>query len=217
MKYSRTRRVTAVFLASFALVTTSTVTSLATLALFSDVTRSTGHVTAGNLELEFKRTRLSGLIPNASNGILEEVSDDTIIDLKTDTNDIFNIEHAVPGMSVTATLELTNVGTVAFNAVVSIINVRLGQDEIAEASAKLAQNLDIQIYTLDGSNNKVGPEFKLSEYNSVTSFGEYRLINKNDKQVFYVEARLDESVGNDVQKGQASFDVHVDASQILTN
>lgn len=213
MNKYRGRRLFSVGMLSVALIGTASVGILTSYALFSDEAKSANHVTAGTLELEFKRTKLFGLFPNEQNGILEQREDTTVVDLKTDNSDIITITNAVPGMSITAEMELTNKGSVAFDTYVEIVDVTLGTGDIATASLNLSQELDIYLYTLNANNEKVGSTFKLSEYNSENDRLAFALINKEDSQKFYVEAKLDESVGNEVQNGQVSFDVHVTATQ----
>jgi hypothetical protein len=216
MNKQRRRRLFSVGLMLLALVSTTSIAGLTTFALYSDEAKNNGHINAGNLQVEFTRTKLFGLVPNEQNGLLEEMEDNTVVDLKTDTNDIFTIKNAVPGMSITAELELKNLGSVAFNSYVKIVDLTLGDGDIASASESLAEQLDIYLYTLDENNQKVGSNFKLSEYASSDATLEFSLINNGDSQKFYIDASLDSSVGNEVQNGQVTFDVHVDATQKTT-
>nr|MCR5505380.1 M73 family metallopeptidase [Bacilli bacterium] len=125
MKSSRKRRVIALALAGVAFLGATSVTIMGTMALFSDTKKANNHINAGSLNLGFELTNLKGKMPNASTGILEDVDDSTVVDLTADGAKIFDIDNAVPGLDLTATLRLTNNGSVAFSSVTSIVDLEL--------------------------------------------------------------------------------------------
>lgn len=132
----------------------------ATFALFSASRSTNVHLSAGTLDAGLYLTARNG-VEIGEDGVFDEVaSPESPVDLTKDGSAIFSIENIVPTMWQSATLRVTNEGSVAFDYSVSIVGVEAND---AATTAKLLSRLQVTVtpsqgqavtFTLDQATEK---------------------------------------------------------------
>lgn len=175
-----------------------------TYALWSDNTTAETHLSAGNLEVELKRTGLSKTYLDIDGYLKTETLQNTV-DFTSDTDEnvfgIGNSEKLVPGSEYSAKLELKNGGDVAFDYTVKI--------KLKGETSALAEQLKVYVNGVDKGS--------LSAYrDGVTVFSGAMAANDaaNEFTVKIVFENSDNEVEqNNAQNCTASFDLFVEATQ----
>ncbi len=86
-----------------------------TWALFTDEVKVNNHLSAGNLEVGLKRVDYTEYVLDGTTGLMTTKVDDEDIDLTVNNNEIFTVEKAVPTSWYEATIEVSNLGSAAFD------------------------------------------------------------------------------------------------------
>ena len=181
-----------------------------TYALWSKVETVTTHISAGKMDVGFKRIGLVKKVVNSSTGYLDEKTysaTEAEADLTQDDVNVFDIadgEKLVPGSSYEAELEIKNNGDVAFEFDVVI--------KLSSVSNKLAEQL---IVTVDGVEKGALSTFANDGQAVISTMA----VEKNAQKTFKVkiEFKDDNSVNNDAMSLNADFDLIVTATQKTTN
>lgn len=177
-----------------------------TFALFSDSKQVNNHLEAGTLKVGLIQTKVNGNRLSSS-GILENFTDNTRIDLTENSNKVFNLENACPGLEQSVSVEVSNLGTTAFTYDVKIIDLKAE----TENSKALASQLKIKVTNAAGVNEFWLKDFSLQE--NTVDLG-YILADKAS-QSFSISVIFVNLLGNnDSQKGSVSFDIQVSAVQM---
>ena len=116
------RRISSILLSAALLVASASAVVGATYALFSAEKTFPAHVTTGNLDFTLARTKVVSKVMD-SHGLLVDYTDPTMVDLTTTGEKAFEALNAVPGCEYTAHYQLDNIGTTAFDTIVSIEQV----------------------------------------------------------------------------------------------
>lgn len=177
-----------------------------TYALFSDSATVNNHLSAGSLKIGLARTGYSRHIL-AANGTMTDENDTARVDLTTDASKLFELENIVPTTACTATVEVTNKGTVAFDYGVRILFDSSSAD--AKSSA-LAQQLQITVKV----GNEVKGSFALADSGS-NDVDIGTMLAGSSAQSFTVSVTFvsDDNTNNTAQLGSVSFDLKVYATQ----
>lgn len=176
-----------------------------TYALWSDNTTAETHLSAGNLEVELKRTGLSKTYLDTDGYLKTETLQNTV-DFTSDTDEnVFGIgdsEMLVPGSEYSAKLELKNVGDVAFDYTVKI--------KLKSETNALAEQLKVYV------NGEAKGSLSALIGDGVTVFLGAMAANDaaDEFTVKIVFENSDNKVEqNNAQNCMASFDLFVEATQ----
>ncbi len=156
-----------------------------TFALFTDSVIVNNHLSAGNLDVGLYRISYKECILDA-NGLMAESAENTDrINLVTDANELFHVTDAVPTSWYQATMEVSNLGSTAFDYGVRILwtDTNVGDEEYCEKDEVLASQIRITV-TSDKIKRTVTDE-----------------NGENPVEVNYVTFMLDECAGNDISLG----------------
>lgn len=179
-----------------------------TFALFSDNATIHGHLEAGNLEITLKRTKLESH-KLSETGYFETVTNDKVVDFTNPSEDnIFDLgenDFVVPGSYYEATLEISNLSTVAFEYWLEIV--------ISEgADTELAKQLEIEVKANDKTATATAKDGLVvgSKAEPISSVG------VNEKQTFTVKVSFNDlDANNDAQNQKIKFDLLVSGVQVV--
>ncbi len=109
-----------------------------TFALFSDKVTVNNHLDAGNLDIGLHRTSLKKYELDETTGLMANKPENTDkVDLTKDNNPVFTMTNAVPTSRYEATIEVSNLGSTAFDYGVRILwSANQNQDDNDETLAK---------------------------------------------------------------------------------
>ena len=180
-------------------------------ALFTDSKRMSNHLRAGDLEVSLTRTSLEYSILDAD-GKLAVTKDDQTVDFTEITQEnVFGVTSErifiAPGSFFKATMQVTNIGNVAFTYDVGI--------QLANESNALAEQLQVIITRADGTSVST----TLSELADGATIQGGELLAGANSQSFTVEVRFidDTSINNAAQTQLSVFDLYVNAVQATGN
>lgn len=185
-----------------------------TFALFSDTVTVNNHLEAGSLKVGLKRTNYQQHVLD-ENGKMHEMSDNTIVDLLDTKDKVFNITNAVPTSWYSATIEVSNLGDIAFDYGVRILWNEVGS--ATEKQIKFAEQIMITVSETNGAQIK---EFKLVNYdgNDIEIGTISKKSDSTATQSFIVKAEfLNTPDNNETQLITLDFDLQVYALQNTTN
>lgn len=180
-------------------------------ALFTDSKRMSNHLRAGDLEVSLTRTSLEYSILDAD-GKLAVTKDDQTVDFTEITQEnVFGVTSErifiAPGSFFKATMQVANIGNVAFTYDVGI--------QLANESNALAEQLQVIITRADGTSVST----TLSELADGATIQGGELLAGANSQSFTVEVRFidDTSINNAAQTQLSVFDLYVNAVQATGN
>lgn len=193
-------RLKVVLVSIITIVLSSACLITATNALFTGDNEVKTHVVTGNLDFEFTRTRLVGQVLNEE-GYLEDYESTQLVDLTESGVDAFGINLMVPGSTYVGTFNLKNTGTTAFSSLISFTNLE-GENEYLLKQIKVTTEFNDNIveYTLDQFNT-----IKLDLGN----------LTVNTEVDFDIGITLPEATNNDAQDSEVSFDIRLEATQVI--
>lgn len=176
-------------------------------ALFSDSAEVNNHLSAGSLKVGLYRTEYETRTLN-SEGLIETVTDSTRVDLRSDGNAVFDVDNAAPTGTYKATIEVSNLGSVAFDYGVKI----LWTDDETDGTDQIFASQILVTISVGGTQKA---SFLLAdcakEENSVTLGS---ILANSDAQTFTVEAEFcDQTENNSAQLATIEFDLQVFATQ----
>lgn len=181
-----------------------------TFVLFDESKETNNHVQAGNLSISAEMVSLEGT-KLGKDGLLKEFSDTEGVDLNEDASSIFSIDGAIPGQTQTATVQLNNMGQIAFEFAVLIVDL---ETETAQDEA-LARQIRITIEPVnvdEVEGEKVS--FLLSDYELETSVADFGYVLAGGEAIFKVTATFENSEDNNAaQQGKVLFDIQIRAVQ----
>ncbi len=182
-----------------------------TYALWSQSVKIENHLVAGELKVKLERTDLTKHVLDATTGYMTDINDSTDVDLTSGaTVNVFGIEEdekIVPTSSYTATLKLTNEGTVAVKYDIVI--------KLTSVSNELAQQLMVSI---DGGTPKALSALNAEGESIVSS----DIAKGGEPKTFTVtiafanDADTTGITNNDAMNKEAQFDLIVKAVQATT-
>lgn len=200
-----------------------------TYALFTGNVEVNNHLSAGNLKVGL--TRVSYKEHNLDErGVLTDKIDDTVIDLTQDGKEIFTVDKAVPTSWYEATIEVSNLGSAAFDYGMRILwtdmqvddekydetlhkndEILAAQIQITVTSSKIA-DADADGQDENGTNYVQFMLDKCADPENDISLG-YLLKNEGTNS-FTVKAEfLNNEVNNAAMLASLTFDVQVFATQ----
>lgn len=175
----------------------------ATYALFSDSATVNSHIQAGTLQVGFKRTALVGTKIDETGSVVDFTNND-VIDLKESEDDIFAFESAVPTLYQEATLEVENLGTLAFN-----YSIKFDENVISN------YGLEDQLYVTVTHEDKVITEGKLGDLLAQDELTPIDTLAAGSKDTFNVKVEfLDHELNNNVKADELTFDFTLYCEQI---
>ncbi len=199
----------------------------ATHALFTDSVTVNNHLSAGNLKVGLERVSYKEWALNEE-GTLALKTDGTPIDLTQDGTEIFTVENAVPTCEYEATIEVSNLGSTAFDYGMRILwtnqedaeanDIALAnQMQITVTSSKIADD-DADGKTESGVNYVQFMLAECAQGNIDLDLG--YLLKQNGQSTkdsftvnaFFVNSDV-ENVNNAAMDGTLTFDVQVYATQ----
>ncbi len=184
----------------------------ATMALFTDNIVVNNHLSAGNLEVGLHRVSYQEFSIDA-NGLMSNKAQNTDrIDLNKDASVLFNISNAVPSSLYQATIEVTNLGTTAFNYGMRIL--WQANDNPDDNDEVFASQIRITVTGSKIQNETNSVSFMLSEVSSVTDISLGYMLKGADPETFTVKAEFVNSDSNNAAMlASIIFDVQVFAVQ----
>ncbi len=191
-----------------------------TFALFTDKEIINNHLSAGNLDIALERVSYKECVLN-SNGLMVESEDDSVIDLVTNGESLFDVKNAVPTSWYQATIKVDNLGSTAFDYGVKILWEP--NDDPEDNDITFAEQIKITV-----TSNKISPEdtdgidehgnryvsFMLADAaENNLSLG--YLLTTSQAESFTVKAEFinNTAVNNDAMLAELKFDVQVYATQ----
>ncbi len=198
----------------FSMITLCICTALTvggTLALFSDRAEVNNHLSAGSLDVGLNRIAYTENALNAQ-GIMAKSTNNTRLDLTKSANQMFSIEKAVPTSSYEATVEVSNLGSVAFDYGMRIL--WKPNSDTKDNDEVLANQLQITVTSSKIANSTHSISFKLSECEEHDIQLGY-LLKGTGVDTFTVKAEFinDNAVNNLAMSANLEFDVQVYATQ----
>lgn len=182
-----------------------------TFTLFTDSKRLNNHLRAGDLEVSLTRTCLEYSVLD-SNGKLAVTKDEQSVNFTEVTKEnVFGVTSdrifIAPGSFFKATMQVANIGNVAFTYDVGI--------QLAGESNALAEQLQVIITRADGTSVTT----TLSELAEGATVQAGELLAGGNSQEFTVEIRFvdNDSVNNAAQTQLSVFDLYVNAVQATGN
>ena len=191
---------------------------------YTDISDNVAKVQSGDLQVSATYQTLSGTkidsdSTSANYGRLISFSETKNQDLTSATEDIFDISDAIPTMSQTATIAISNDGQIAIDCEIRICDLLVDTTKPAD----VALSNQILITITSGSSTK---EFRLSASDAADSFLRIENIAPGAEKTFSVTALyLDDQVVNndgdhtndidnaDAVGGNVSFDITIIAYQ----
>lgn len=182
-----------------------------TFTLFTDTKSLSNHLRAGDLEVSLTRTCLEYSVLD-SDGKLATAKDEQTVNFTEITKEnVFGVTSEnifiAPGSFFKATMQVTNVGNVAFTYDVGI--------QLAGEANALAQQLQVTITRADGTSVTT----TLGELADGATVQAGELLASGSSQEFTVEIRFmdNDSVNNAAQTQLSVFDLYVNAVQATGN
>ncbi len=183
-----------------------------TFALFTDTASVNNHLQAGNLDIGLFRTSYTEKVLGSNGLMTESEVDTTAVNLATNGSTLFNMVNAVPTSTYTATIEVSNLGSVAFDYGVRII--WSANRDTTDNDDILAEQIKITIKSekIENSTNSVSFYLADCDDNDV-SLG--YLLKNAGAEAFTVKAEFinDDNVNNSAMLANLSFDVQLYAVQ----
>lgn len=175
-----------------------------TYALFSDSVTVNNHLAAGSLKVGLYRTKLTEYKIDES-GVMADITDTTRVDLLKDSSNVFTFDKIAPTYSQQTTIEVSNLGTVAFDYGAKILYSK-NDDELNLASQLQVSFIqdDVELTTFNLTDSSL--EKNQVELGSL-------LVNDSSKE-FVVKIQFVDSEDNNLaQEKSLSFDLQVFAIQ----
>ncbi len=180
-----------------------------TYALFTDTVTVNNHLEAGNLKVGLFRTSYQERVLDNSGLMSESAEDTTRVDLAADASKLFNVNNAVPTSRYQATVEVSNLGSTAFDYGMRILwkpnEDTTDNDEVFAAQIKI---------TVTSKKLDAPVEFMLnacSEHDISLGY----LLKNAPAETFTVKAEFvnDDANNNAAMLATLDFDVQVYATQ----
>lgn len=200
-----TKRMRALILSMATVLLSVTLIVGASFALFSDSVTVNNHLAAGSLKVGLFRISYSEHVLG-DGGLMTDHTDSEKVDLTADESKLFNVEKAVPTSYYSATLEVSNLGDVAFDYGVRIL---WDTDSASDEEKLFARQITITVRDADGTAVK---EFALADCASnEISLG---FLESAATRKFTVQAEFEDREDNDaVQLITIDFDLQLYATQ----
>lgn len=183
-----------------------------TYALWSENVTVNTHLAAGTLKVKLERIGLTKTyLDNDTGYLITPPTDHTIVDFSngsTANENVFGIasgELVVPGASYSATMRLTNDGSVAFTYDITIT--------LQSVSNELAEQLKVYVSEDDG---ELADKGYLSSYatNGLAVLSQGTMAKNDNAKIFTVKIVFEHSDENNAaQEQQAKFDLLIEANQ----
>ena len=136
-----------------------------------------------------------------SEGYLDDYTNNEKVNLTDSGADAFDIDLLVTGSTYTATFNLKNVGTTAFESLISFVNLECNNQYL----------IDQIVITTEF--NSITETYSLSEYNTIDlDLGQLAVSKDLD---FKVSLSLPSTTGNQAQDSEVKFAIKLDAVQVI--
>lgn len=214
LRSSRRHFIRALLLATAGVLIITGASFGATLAYFSAKQTTPYHIKAGSLDIGFYYDGVYNKVVQDNATALSYVTKEegtlaNPIDLTQTSDSVFHVDNAMPGLDMIGMFHIENVAKVDFAYYVGFEGLTYDAED--EASAALADALVVTLYKGDGTEVH---HFKASEITDPNNLN-YLMANPihpEGTDTFEVRCALDyETVGNEIQNGELSFNVYVDA------
>ena len=177
-----------------------------TFALFSDQATVNNHLAAGELKVGLFRTSYTQYVLGTDGRMTETTDATTRVDLRTDNAKLFVAEKAVPTSYYSATIEVSNLGNVAFDYGARVVwtdDTENDEDQI------IAEQIRITVTV--GTTQKA--QFTLAECTgNDVALGS--ILAGHAAQSFVVKAEfLNDESNNEAMTATVDFDLQVYATQ----
>ncbi len=206
MSKSRTRTL---LLSILTLCIATSIVVGSTFALFTDTVPVNNHLSAGNLEVGLFRTSYQTYELGANGIMATSTADTTRVDLSNSAEKIFNVDKAVPTSWYEAKLEVSNLGSTAFDYSMKILWNQAGTADANQLA--FADQMQITVT----SNKLTAPiVFKLSECNDQNISLGYILKTATAPDTITIRAEfLNVDGNNSAMLATLNFDVQIYAVQ----
>ncbi len=192
-----------------------TLITASTFALFTDSVKIKNHLNAGNLKATLIRTAHSYSTLDEDGFLKTEGEDSENVDATTLSNafDLPDGALVVPGSSLSATFEISNLDTVAFKYSIEIIAVDDQGTQLGSQNTLLSQ-LTVTLTDSEGTNTLASDATKL-EVDGIKVL-RAKKGDRIDSEVFTVEIEFvdNDSINNDAQGKGVYLDIIVNAVQV---
>ncbi len=181
----------------------------ATYALFTGEVIVNNHLSAGNLKVGLNRVSYTEAVLNNKGILVESKENKDVIDLTENANPVFNVVNAIPTGWYNAKIEVSNLGTTAFDYTVKI--VWSPNDNTEDNDEIFAQQIRITV-----SSEKLDEDvtFMLSDAASVGKISLGFIYANAEPETFTVKAEfVDTANNNDAMLANLIFDIQVHANQ----
>ena len=180
-----------------------------TFALFSRTATGTVHIKVGNINFNFKRTKVEGKRLDEQTGRLVDFTDTTVVNLSQHGDEALEATYAVPGCEYLATYSLENTGKVAFTTHVAVVGKTITKEGEEPSQAELEE---LETYTYLEFEDQV--QHQMSEDNIYYDLGD-QILNAGETLTFTMKVTLDELMGNDAQDLDLTFDLQLTCTQYI--
>ena len=215
MAKAMTKRMKTLMLSGMTIVLCVMIMVAGSFALFTQNSKSTAHLIAGELNAKLERVALTTTKLNSKGYLVteeEQTAQDTPVDFTGETTDnVFGLgtdELVVPCTVLSATMKLSNDGDVAFGYYVAIT----AQD--GNETTELAKQMKVTV--TDASGNELVPSQYLSD--GLTLGGEndyFAVVETNQTATFTVTLTFENRTDNNkAQNAETVFDLLVYATQV---
>lgn len=200
-------------LAAAGAITCLSMVAIGTYALFSDTVTVTNHLRAGTLKATLVRTAHSYSILDAT-GMLKETKVENENVKSTEMQNAFDLPDdalIVPMSKLSATFQLQNNDTVAFDYSVEIVLGNSGNDQTSESQINvdyLAEQLEVKLTGLPGTHT-------LSDSGLIVEGTEPVEVGESVNFTLELEFKDDDLINNLAQDANCNFDLVVSATQAI--
>ncbi|MBQ7879160.1 MAG: hypothetical protein IJ317_00780 [Clostridia bacterium] len=215
MAKAMTKRMKTLMLSGMTILLCVMIMVAGSFALFSQNTKNTTHLIAGELNAKLERTALTTTKLNSAGYLVtenEQTAEDDPVDFTAETEEnVFGLsdgELIVPCTVLTATMQLSNDGDVAFGYYIAIV----AQDGYEKA--ELAKQIKVTV--ADENGELLTDAQYLSDGLTIGAENDYvAVVETNQTATFTVTIEFENrDDNNDAQNAETIFDLAVYATQV---
>ena len=215
MAKAMTKRMKTLMLSGMTIVLCVMIMVAGSFALFSQNSKNTTHLIAGELNAKLERVALTTTKLNSKGYLVtenEQTTQNTPVDFTGETTDnVFGLdtdEKIVPCTVLSATMQLSNDGDVAFGYYIAIA----AQD--GYETTELAKQIKVSV-TDAGGNDLATPQYLSSGLTIGSETNYFAVVEKGQTATFTVTLTFEDRTDNNkAQNAETIFDLLVYATQV---